>query len=92
MLPLISRGSVAPPCLVVAEQLCFEFVPFEISHFFHFNAQKNDPMRFIVSCADRPLGCLPHPYQISAGNYKVDRPRACTDLTDRVLIGSRGML
>ena len=58
--------------------------PFEVSHLFHLDAQKKDPMRFIVSCADHTLGYLPHPRQIAAGGYEVNGSRACMGLTDRV--------
>lgn len=83
-LVLVHQPVLRIPCLHVGERLRFEFVPFEVSHLFHLDAQKKDPMRFIVSCADNTLGYLPHPSQIAAGGYEVDGSRACMGLTDRV--------
>lgn len=83
-LVLVHQPALRIPCLHVGEHLRFEFIPFEVSHLFHLDAQKKDPMRFIVSCADHTLGYLPHPRQIAAGGYEVNGSRACMGLTDRV--------
>lgn len=91
ILPLIHQGPIEFPCLSIGAQLHFEFIPFEISHLFHLDAQKQNPMRFIVSCADRTLGYLPHPKQIVAGGYEVDGSRDCMGLSERVLIKAGGL-
>jgi hypothetical protein len=74
------------PCLILGDCLRLEFVPFEVSHLFHLDAQRKDPMHFIVSCADRTRGYLPHPRQIAAGGYEVDGSRSCMGLAERVLL------
>lgn len=83
-IPLSYQPTLKIPCVNIGEQLRFEFVPFEMSHLFHLNAQKKNPMRFIVSCADNTLGYFPHPNQINAGGYEVDGSRFCMGLQDRV--------
>lgn len=83
-MPLLHQPALQIPCVHIGESIRFEFVPFEVSHLFHLDAQKKDPMRFIVSCADNTRGYLPHPSQISAGGYEVDGSRSCMGLTDRV--------
>lgn len=90
-LPLIHQPGLLIPCLHLGERLRFEFVPFEVSHLIHLDAQKKDPMRFIVSCADRTLGYMPHPSQIASGGYEVDGSRACMGLTHRVLLPQGGL-
>lgn len=86
VLDLQFPGTIEVPCLVVGDRLRFEFLPFEVSHLFHLDAQRKDPMRFIVSCADRTWGYLPHPRQIAAGGYEVDGSRGCMGLAERVLL------
>lgn len=90
-LPLLHQPGLRIPFLRLGGRLRFEFVPFEVSHLFHLDAQKKDPMRFIVSCADRTLGYMPHPSQIAAGGYEVDGSRACMGLADRVLLSGGGL-
>lgn len=90
-LPLVHQPSLRIPCLTLGERLRFEFVPFEVSHLFHLDIQQKDPMRFIVSCADRTLGYMPHPRQIAAGGYEVDGSRDCMGLADRVLLQQGGL-
>jgi hypothetical protein len=85
-LPLRSGGPMVIPCLMIADRLRFEFLPFEVSHLFHLEAQREDPLRFLVSCADRTLGYLPHPRQLRAGGYEVDGSRECMGLPARVEI------
>lgn len=89
-LPLTHQPELHIPCLQLGERLSFEFVPFEVSHRFHLDAQKKNPMRFIVSCTDRTLGYLPHPSQIAAGGYEVDGSLGCMGLAKRVLL-SKGV-
>lgn len=91
VLPLMHQPSLSIPCLHLGERLRFDFVPFEVSHFFHLEAQQKDPMRFIVSCADRTLGYLPHPCQIVAAGYEVDGSRSCMGLDKRVQLSSGGL-
>jgi hypothetical protein len=69
---------------VIGQQLSFDFLPFEVSHYFHMEAQKKDPMHFLVSCVNDTLGYLPHPRQLSAGGYEVDGSRNCMNLGERV--------
>lgn len=83
---LVHQPVLQIPCLQLGEHLRFEFVPFEVSHLFHLEAQNKDPMRFIVSCADRTLGYMPHPSQIAAGGYEVDGSLECMGLDHRVLL------
>ncbi|MFS2204971.1 hypothetical protein [Variovorax sp. Varisp36] len=83
-LSLTAVGNVEIPRLSVAGILHFEFVPFEVSHHFHLDAQKKDPMKFIVSCANHTLGYLPHPNQFSAGGYEVDGSRIFMSLAERI--------
>lgn len=83
-MPFQHQPALQVPCVHIGESIRFEFVPFEVSHLFHLDAQKKDPMRFIVSCADNTRGYLPHPSQIDAGGYEVDGSRPCMGLTDRV--------
>lgn len=90
-LPLVHQPGLRIPFLQLGGRLSFEFVPFEVSHLFHLDAQQKDPMRFIVSCADRTLGYMPHPSQIAAGGYEVDGSRACMGLVDRVLLKQGGL-
>lgn len=90
-LPLVHQPSQDVPCLRFGEQLRFDFIPFEVSHLYHLDAQKKDPMHFIVSCADRTLGYLPHPRQLAAGGYEVDGSRVCMGLTERVLVQPEGL-
>lgn len=85
-LPLVNQPMLRIPRIRLGEHLSFEFVPFEVSHLFHLDAHKKDPMRFIVSCADRTLGYLAHPSQIAAGGYEVDGSRQCMQLSSRVLL------
>lgn len=91
VLSLKTLGNIEIPTLTIAGCLKFEFVPFEVSHHFHLNAQQRDPMRFIVSCSNHTLGYLPHPKQLLAGGYEVDGSRACMGLTSRVEL-SKGAL
>lgn len=88
LLSLKHQPAQSIPCLCFSDQLRFEFVPFEVSHLFHLEAQKKDSMRFIVSCADRTLGYLPHPSQLAAGGYEVDGSRHCMGLKERALLSS----
>lgn len=90
-LPLLHQPNLSITCLQLGDRIRFEFIPFEVSHLFHLAAQKKDPMRFLVSCADRTLGYLPHPSQIAAGGYEVDGSRACMGLAERVLLSTGGM-
>ena len=83
---LINQPPVRVPSIYLGDELRFEFVPFEVSHLFHLEAQQKEPMRFIVSCADRTLGYLPHPRQIPFSGYEVDGSRECMGLADRVLL------
>ena len=83
-LPLRSGSPMEIPCIVIGNRLRFEFLPFELSHLFHLDAQREDPLRFMVSCADRTLGYLPHPRQLRAGGYEVDGSRLCMGLPERV--------
>lgn len=83
-LKLRTQGNIDIPCLIIGDCLRFEFVPFEVSHFFHLTAQQKDPMRFIVSCANHTYGYLPHPKQLSSGGYEVDGSRTCMGLEQRV--------
>lgn len=85
-LPLVNQPMLRIPRIRLGQHLSFEFVPFEVSHLFHLDAHKKDPMRFIVSCADRTLGYLAHPSQIAAGGYEVDGSRQCMQLSSRVLL------
>jgi hypothetical protein len=94
------RGSISlksQPNLDVAylkfgEKLRFDFIPLEVSHLFHLETQRDDEMRFIVSCADRTIGYLPHPSQLSAGGYEVDGSRQCMGLSERVELANRDFL
>lgn len=70
--------------MTVGKNISFEFLPFEISHEFHLDAQKINPFRFIVSCADDVIGYLPHPNQLSAGGYEVDGSRNYMNINSRV--------
>lgn len=90
-LELVHQPSLRIPSICFGESLRFEFLPFEVSHRFHLDAQEKDPMRFIVSCADRTLGYLPHPSQIRARGYEVDGSRAYVGLAERVLLKSGGL-
>lgn len=83
-LALRAQGVIDIPCLVIGGSLRLEFLPFEVSHHFHLDAQDKDPMRFIVSCANHTLGYLPHPRQLAAGGYEVDGSRSCMGLAARV--------
>lgn len=85
-LELINQPSIQIPVIYFGDSLRFEFIPFEVSHLFHLDAQKKDPMRFIVSCANRTIGYLPHPTQIKYGGYEVDASRVCMGLSERVLL------
>jgi hypothetical protein len=85
-LDLLHQGLIECPVIVIANQLRFEFIPFEVSHRFHLEAQSDNSMRFIVSCADRTLGYLPHPSQIAARGYEVDGSRDCMGLAQRVIL------
>lgn len=87
-LSLKHQSMLRIPRLHSGSQISFEFLPFEISHLFHLEAQKKNPMRFIVSCADRTIGYLPHPRQVAAGGYEVDGSRAFMGLANRVLLNS----
>jgi hypothetical protein len=78
------QGRVGIKTLVVGNQLRFDFLPFEVSHFFHLDAQKKDPLHFIVSCADDVIGYLPHSTQLVSGGYEVDGSRDYMVLRDRV--------
>jgi hypothetical protein len=78
------QGDLDIPCLIVADRLRFEFVPFEVSHHFHLAAHKKNPNCFIVSCANHTHGYLPHPKQLSAGGYEVDGSRTLVGLGQRV--------
>lgn len=69
--------------LTIGGKLRFDFVPFEVSHLYHLDAQKKDPMHFIVSCADQTQGYLPHPTQLAAGGYEVDASRSCMNMAGR---------
>jgi hypothetical protein len=82
-LPLKGLPGLSFPSLRVGKRLRFDFVPFEVSHLYHLEAQQKDPMHFIVSCADQTLGYLPHPRQLPAGGYEVDASRACMNLPQR---------
>lgn len=90
MLFLVHQGQITYPCIVVGKRLRFDFVPFEVSHLFHLDAQKRDPLHFIVTCVDRTLGYLPHPRQIPVGGYEVDGSRNCMDLAQRALVRPGG--
>lgn len=83
-LTLRAQGDFNISRLVIGQRLSFEFLPFEVSHYFHLEAQKKDPMRFIVSCANHTLGYLPHSKQLPAGGYEVDGSRTCMGLNERV--------
>lgn len=83
-LPFKGRESVPVTSLVLAETLRFDFVPFEVSHLFQLDLQKAGQKRFIVSCANKVLGYLPHPSQIKAGGYEVDSSRICMGLPQRM--------
>lgn len=87
---LVHQPAIRIPCLHIGRRLRFEFVPFEVSHLFHLDAQKKEPMRYIVSCADRTIGYMPHPRQIAAGGYEVDGSRAYMGLAERVLLQPKG--
>jgi hypothetical protein len=81
---LLAQGNVIIPRLTIGKRLSFEFVPFEVSHLFHMEAQQKNKMRFIVSCANDTLGYLPHPQQIIASGYEVDGSRKYMGLRERV--------
>ena len=83
-LHLLAQGDFEMTRLVIGQQLSFDFLPFEVSHYFHMEAQKKDPMHFLVSCVNDTLGYLPHPRQLSAGGYEVDGSRNCMNLGERV--------
>jgi hypothetical protein len=74
------------PRLHIGDRLLFDFIPFEVSHLYHLDAQRMDKRRFIVSCADRTLGYLPHPSQIISGGYEVDGSLDCMGLSKRVIL------
>lgn len=86
VLTLEAQGPVDFPRLVIADRLRFDFVPFEVSHFFHLDAQLKDPMHFIVSCANHTLGYLPHASQLAAGGYEVDGSRNCMGMAQRAVL------
>ena len=81
---LKSIGDVEMSRLILADQIRFEFVPFEVSHLFHLDAQAKNSGYFIVSCANHTLGYLPHPRQLRAGGYEVDGSRGVMGLDQRV--------
>ena len=83
-LSLLGLGNFDIPRIIIGNILSFEFIPFEVSHYFHLEAQQKNKMRFIVSCADDTLGYLPHPKQFIAGGYEVDRSRKYMGLPERV--------
>ena len=49
----------------------FHFLPFEVSHLYHFDATSASGKKFIVSCANDTGGYLSHPSQHQAGGYEV---------------------
>lgn len=83
-LSLLAQGNIDIPRLTIGKRLSFEFIPFEVSHLFHMEAQQKNKMRFIVSCANDTIGYLPHPKQILAGGYEVDGSRKYMGLQERV--------
>jgi hypothetical protein len=83
-LSFLAQGNVDIPRLTIGKRLSFEFIPFEVSHLFHMEAQQKNKMRFIVSCSNDTLGYLPHHTQIISGGYEVDGSRKYMGLRERV--------
>jgi neutral ceramidase len=84
----LEHQTIDIPCLLICNQLRFDFVPFEVSHFFHLEAQMTNPMRFIVSCSNHTRGYLPHSRQLAGGGYEVDFSRAYMGMSQRAVLSS----
>lgn len=61
------------------------FLPFEVSHHYHYDIQRVNKKRFVVSCVDDVRGYLPHGTQLDFGGYEVDGSRACMGLPERIV-------
>ena len=78
-------GAVAVPRLTVMDRFEFYFLPFEVSHRYHLDAQAADHSgRKLLDCrAGGVKAYLPHPSQLRFGAYEVDASRRPTRLTRR---------
>ena len=69
--------------LSIAGKFEFQFIPFEMSHFFQLETNKKFLGRFLVSCCNDTIGYLPHPSQLIFSGYEVDTSRALMSLDVR---------